>query len=214
MDIHNADRAASAALRQIVVVSAADDDGVAAEAASLGNYKSSGAAEAATPPPPPTSSPWRPPALSPKSRPLMLVSDFTSSPSPSSTPRRSLRWLLVNWLVIFPLLPLLAAYWLAALLFAWALALTVLPCRLLGARLLWALPFIQHIFERKESNNNKNGGAVGRVLFEGAHTVAVLARVFTLPLRRRLPDFYIAGFAKCGTTTLAAYLKQHPAIRS
>jgi hypothetical protein len=54
------------------------------------------------------------------------------------------------------------------------------------------------------------GAALGRLLFEGAHCVTVVSRLATLPLRRRLPDFYIAGFPKCGTTSLAAHLKQHP----
>ena len=37
-------------------------------------------------------------------------------------------------------------------------------------------------------------------------------RLLTLPLRRATPDFYIVGFPKAGTTSLANYLREHPAI--
>jgi hypothetical protein len=40
----------------------------------------------------------------------------------------------------------------------------------------------------------------------------IVRRFMTLPLRRNVPDVYILGFPKCGTTALAQYLMQHPAI--
>ncbi|KAK9846236.1 hypothetical protein WJX84_007576 [Apatococcus fuscideae] len=36
--------------------------------------------------------------------------------------------------------------------------------------------------------------------------------MITLPLRQTLPAFYIAGFPKCGTTSLASQLRRHPAV--
>lgn len=49
-------------------------------------------------------------------------------------------------------------------------------------------------------------------LFVRSYAINTLTRLFTLPMRRSLPSFYILGFPKCGTTTLAEHLKQHPAI--
>lgn len=40
----------------------------------------------------------------------------------------------------------------------------------------------------------------------------MVRRYLTLPLRPHLPDFYIVGFPKCGTTSLCTYLKQHPSV--
>jgi hypothetical protein len=51
-----------------------------------------------------------------------------------------------------------------------------------------------------------------RLGFEGAYCINVVTRLLTLPLRTALPDFYIVGFPKAGTTSLAAYLQAHPAI--
>ncbi|KAA6424300.1 MAG: sulfotransferase [Trebouxia sp. A1-2] len=51
-----------------------------------------------------------------------------------------------------------------------------------------------------------------RVGFESTYTVNVLRRILTLPIRPHLPDFYIVGFPKAGTTSLANHLKQHPAL--
>ncbi|MBU1681465.1 sulfotransferase domain-containing protein, partial [Candidatus Micrarchaeota archaeon] len=41
--------------------------------------------------------------------------------------------------------------------------------------------------------------------------IRFLFRLFTSPIRT-LPDFIIAGFPKCGTTSLYEYLIQHPSI--
>ncbi len=48
--------------------------------------------------------------------------------------------------------------------------------------------------------------------FDGTYTMNIVRRFMTLPLRRNVPDVYILGFPKCGTTALAQYLMQHPAI--
>jgi hypothetical protein len=40
----------------------------------------------------------------------------------------------------------------------------------------------------------------------------VCRRFLTLPLRQKVPDFYVLGFPKAGTTSMAAYLKLHPAV--
>ncbi|KAK9823980.1 hypothetical protein WJX72_006752 [[Myrmecia] bisecta] len=46
-----------------------------------------------------------------------------------------------------------------------------------------------------------------------SNTIAApVRRLLTLPLRPHLPSFYILGFPKSGTTSLANHLKRHPAI--
>lgn len=55
-------------------------------------------------------------------------------------------------------------------------------------------------------------GTYLRLGFEASYCINVVTRFVTLPWRRSLPDFYIVGFPKCGTTTLAEYLKLHPGI--
>lgn len=51
-----------------------------------------------------------------------------------------------------------------------------------------------------------------RQAFEVAYTINVLRRVLSVPVRRRLPDFYILGFPEAGTTSLANRLRDHPAM--
>jgi len=51
-----------------------------------------------------------------------------------------------------------------------------------------------------------------RLGFEATYCMNVVRRFLTLPLRRQLPCFYIIGFPKCGTTSLANHLKMHPAF--
>lgn len=133
-----------------------------------------------------------------------------SGPAAPAPPLPASRALVLYGLM--PLvLPLLVAYFLVCLVLAVASALLVWPSLLLARQLYWACPFIPFIW--KGSMRNK-AGLLGsfmlRLQFEGAHCVTVIGRLLTLPLRPHLPDFYIAGFPKCGTTSLAAYLKLHP----
>ncbi|KAI8470466.1 MAG: P-loop containing nucleoside triphosphate hydrolase protein [Monoraphidium minutum] len=139
--------------------------------------------------------------------PAVLAAQAGSHPTP---PRR-------GWAarVAMPLaLPLLLVYWAAALAAALGAALLVWPSLLLARRLYWACPFIPAIWR---GPMRRRFGAAGSLLlrlqFEGAHCVTVVGRLLTLPLRPHLPDFYIAGFpvpgGKCGTTSLASYLKLH-----
>eukprot|EP00879_Flechtneria_rotunda_P005806 GHRR01006110.1.p1 GENE.GHRR01006110.1~~GHRR01006110.1.p1 ORF type:complete len:432 (+),score=93.29 GHRR01006110.1:312-1607(+) len=133
---------------------------------------------------------------------------------PQQAPIRTHSWKLVNYLLIPCLLPIIGLYLLLALLLAVAVTFTITPSYLLARQLYWACPFIPYIW--KSDNIRDRVGVVGswllRVQFEGAHCITVLARLFSLPLRPHLPDFYILGFPKCGTTSMASYLTTHPAI--
>eukprot|EP00210_Caulerpa_lentillifera_P001312 g1262.t1 len=85
----------------------------------------------------------------------------------------------------------------------------IVPSVLLAKRLYWCCPFIPYIW--------KTNGVLGkymRIAFEASYCINVLKRLYTLPLRQKLPDFYIVGFPKAGTTTLANHLKRHLAIDS
>jgi len=113
-----------------------------------------------------------------------------------AAPQRTWRWKLVNYFVIPAALPLLAAYWLLALLLGVVASFMVWPSLLLAQRLYWACPFIPHIW-RSQGLRSKVG-VVGswllRLQFEGAHCATVLSRLLTLPMRPHLPDFYLLGF--------------------
>eukprot|EP00798_Chlamydomonas_sp_ICE-L_P001763 gene1763-33177_t len=53
-----------------------------------------------------------------------------------------------------------------------------------------------------------------RLGFEASYSINVITRLLTLPMRPYLPSFYVIGFPKCGTTSLAEHLKRHPALSS
>ena len=101
--------------------------------------------------------------------------------------------------VLMPLLlPFLAAWYLLAYLCAILGTLLIVPSVLLANRLYWCCPFIPHIW--------KSYGLLGaflKISFEASYCINVLKRMFTLPLRRKLPDFYIVGFP---VTSLTLYL--------
>lgn len=61
---------------------------------------------------------------------------------------RDWKWKLVNYVIIPVSLPLLAVYWLAALLLGVTASLMVWPSLLLAQRLYWACPFIPYIWRR------------------------------------------------------------------
>lgn len=132
--------------------------------------------------------------------------------SPSSSPIARLAVLLLSAL-LYPLGVLfIASYVLLALLAASLLTWCVWPSLLLASHLYEALPFAKAAFSSPSGPLRKAAGRGGallaRLAFEAGHCTAVLGRLLTLPLRTELPSFYIAGLAKCGTTTLAAYLRR------
>jgi hypothetical protein len=63
-------------------------------------------------------------------------------------PVRDWRWKLVNYVIIPVSLPLLALYWLVALLLGVTASFMVWPSLLLAQRLYWACPFIPYIWRR------------------------------------------------------------------
>jgi hypothetical protein len=113
---------------------------------------------------------------------------------------RSLKWKLVNYVLIPASLPLLATYWLLALLCGVMASFMIWPSLLLASRLYWACPFIPYIW-RSPAIRGKFG-VVGswllRLQFEGAHCATVVSRLLTLPMRPHLPDFYLLGFPVSG----------------
>ena len=50
-------------------------------------------------------------------------------------------------------------------------------------------------------------GWLQRMGFEVAYAINTIRRLLTIPLRPDLPSFYIVGFPKAGTTSLANQLK-------
>ncbi|CAD7702472.1 unnamed protein product, partial [Ostreobium quekettii] len=106
------------------------------------------------------------------------------------------------------LLPLIALYYALAYLLACLLTMTVLPSLLLARRLYWACPFIPHIW----ASHGPVAGTCLRLGFETMYCINVLKRFLTLPIRPYTPDFFIVGFPKAGTTSLANHLRRHPAI--
>ncbi|KXZ54517.1 hypothetical protein GPECTOR_4g582 [Gonium pectorale] len=105
-------------------------------------------------------------------------------------------------------MPLLMLWCVAAFGIAWMLTFTIVPSYVLAQRLYWACPFIPHIWRRL----GPVAGTAARLGFEASHCINVLTRLLTLPLRPHLPSFYILGFPKCGTTSLAEHLKSHPGL--
>jgi hypothetical protein len=63
-------------------------------------------------------------------------------------PVRDWKWKLVNYAIIPVSLPLLAVYWLVALLLGVTASFMVWPSLLLAQRLYWACPFIPYIWRR------------------------------------------------------------------
>lgn len=123
---------------------------------------------------------------------------------------------LVLSALVYPLgVSLVALYVFLALCTASFLTSCVWPSLLLARSLAETLPFARTAFSSPGGPVRRTVGAplalVARLAFEAGHCTAVLGRVLTLPLRPALPSFYIAGLAKCGTTTLAAYLRREGA---
>ena len=110
---------------------------------------------------------------------------------------------------LFPLLVPIILLWLAAArMLSIVSPFLILPSVILNRRLNAACPFIPYIFRQR-------GWVVGglmRLGFEATYCMNVVRRFLTLPLRRQVPAFYLVGFPKAGTTSMAAYLKVHPAI--
>ena len=96
---------------------------------------------------------------------------------------------LFDYLGMPLLAPFLGLWYLLAYLLAIMGTMLIVPSVMLAQRLYWCCPFIPYIW--------KSHGRLGnylRVAFEASYCINVLKRIFTLPLRRKLPDFYIVGF--------------------
>jgi hypothetical protein len=107
------------------------------------------------------------------------------------------------------LLPFIGLWYALSYVLAILGTMLIIPSLLCAKKLYWCCPFIPYIW--------KTTGVLGnylRIAFEASYCINVLKRLFTLPFRRKLPDFYIVGFPKAGTTSLANHLKRHPAIDS
>jgi hypothetical protein len=132
--------------------------------------------------------------------------------APSSSPAKKLALSLLSALLYPVAIFFVLTYVLLAFITASLITSCVWPSLLLAARLYETLPFAKSAFSSPAGPVRRAVGPVGaffaRLGFEAGHCTAVLGRVFTLPLRPALPSFYIAGLAKCGTTTLAAYLRR------
>lgn len=115
---------------------------------------------------------------------------------------------LVDFVAIPLGLPLIACWLLLAKLISILSPFLVFPSLLLAKRLYWAVPFAPYALAQQ----GKWRGRILRVGFEATYCMNVVRRLLTLPLRTRVPDFYICGFPKAGTTTLANYLREHPQL--
>lgn len=107
-------------------------------------------------------------------------------------------------------LPLLLVWLLAARLISMVIPLLIVPSLITAKTFYWCMPMAKALFSHQDSAVK---GFLMRIGFEGTYCMSVWRRWLTLPLRRSLPDFYILGFPKCGTTAMASYLMQHPAVR-
>ena len=65
----------------------------------------------------------------------------------------------------------------------------ILPRLWLARELYWSCPFLPAVFRSQGVR-----GTLLRLGFEVSYTINVVKRFCTLPLRRTLPSFYIAGF--------------------
>jgi len=136
--------------------------------------------------------------------------------SPSSPLRAAVATALA--LVLFPLGAAGVALYVSLAFFLAVVAVScVWPSVLLAARFYETLPFARDAFgPRGPIRARVSGGAAAavtiRCAFESAHATAVLGRLLTVPLRRATPTLYVAGLAKCGTTTLAAYLRRERGV--
>lgn len=117
------------------------------------------------------------------------------------------RNVLVDYILMPLALPVFGLWYALAFLCGWLASFAILPSYILAQRLYWAIPFIPHIWKKMGAP-----GLAVRLGFEGSYCINVITRFLTLPLRRDLPSFYIVGLPKCGTTSLAGYLNQHPAL--
>jgi hypothetical protein len=182
---------------------------------------------AAAPPHPPL----RPKVLvagrsSPVPAPPLRTSFAPSPPTPHHhRPSPRLALLLSDFISAFFVYPLcvtlVSIYCCLALLIASSIVACVWPSLLLARCLYETLPFARPAFSARHgpvrrffsSSSSSSASTLApallvRLAFEASHATALIARVLTLPLRPALPSLFLAGMAKCGTTTLAAYLKR------
>lgn len=119
---------------------------------------------------------------------------------------------MAHWLIDYVVMPVCMPFLILWLLIARAVSLIVgllvLPPYMTSKSLYWAVPIARTAWEIKP----KFSGLLQRLGFESAYCMNITRRFLTLPLRRNVPDVYILGFPKCGTTAMAQYLLQHPAI--
>lgn len=119
---------------------------------------------------------------------------------------------MAHWFVDYvtmPLsMPILLLWLLVARVISLLLPLLVVPSLLTARTLYWAVPIARTAWKIKPGFK----GFIQRMGFEATYCMNITRRFLTLPLRRRVPDVFILGFPKCGTTALAQYLMQHPAI--
>ncbi|KAF5832241.1 P-loop containing nucleoside triphosphate hydrolase protein, partial [Dunaliella salina] len=118
----------------------------------------------------------------------------------------STRWMVCCALPV--LLPFCALWYALAFLIAWLITGLIFPSAMLASRMYWACPFVPFIWKRMGPVK----GSLIRIGFESSYAINVYTRLLTLPLRPYLPGFYLIGFPKCGTTSLAGHMRNHPGI--
>ncbi|WPT17529.1 hypothetical protein PSENEW3_00005532 [Picochlorum sp. SENEW3] len=84
----------------------------------------------------------------------------------------------------------------------------IVPSLMTASTFYKCIPFAKSIF----STEKQPRGFFMRIGFEATYCMNVIRRYLTLPMRKRLPDVYILGFPKCGTTALATYLLRHQGV--
>ena len=114
----------------------------------------------------------------------------------------------INYIVMPVCMPFLVLWLFLARVISFITGLLVLPPYMTSKSLYWAVPIARSAWEIKP----KFTGLLQRLGFESVYCMNITRRFLTLPLRRNVPDVYILGFPKCGTTAMAQYLLQHPAI--
>ena len=129
----------------------------------------------------------------------------TTTASTRASDRRVVAWLWDYALFPVLVLPVCVIWLILARLISFITPFFILPAYLICRPFYWAVPLARAAFDTQHSVWVRWG-------FEGTYAMNIVRRFMTLPLRRNVPDIYILGFPKCGTTALAQYLMQHPAI--
>lgn len=119
--------------------------------------------------------------------------------------------IMAHWSIDYVVMPLCLPFlvlWIGvSRIVGFVMPFLVVPSLLMVRSMYWAVPLARTAWKKKGIS-----GFFQKIGFEATYCMNITRRFLTLPIRRSVPEVYILGFPKCGTTALASYLMQHPAI--